>query len=106
MVAAPQSKALNMDAPVRLALESLIETANSDTGQARRVANFLLAWWNAEQNGGFDLVDLANVDRRIAENMAIVFAWLARQGDAAYPVEYRGQFEVIIARWRPIAEVA
>ena len=29
-----------------------------DTGQARRVASFLLAWHNAEENGGWDPTDL------------------------------------------------
>ena len=29
------------------ALERLIAIAHSDTGQSRRVADFLLAWWNA-----------------------------------------------------------
>jgi hypothetical protein len=32
------------------ALERLLKVAGQDTGQARRVANFLLAWHNAEEN--------------------------------------------------------
>jgi hypothetical protein len=36
------------------ALERLLRIARQDTGQARRVANFLLAWHNAEENGGWD----------------------------------------------------
>jgi hypothetical protein len=34
----------------------LLRIARQDTGQARRVANFLLAWHNAEENGGWDPV--------------------------------------------------
>jgi hypothetical protein len=34
------------------ALERLIQVAQGDTGQSRIVANFLLAWWNAEECGG------------------------------------------------------
>ncbi len=51
-----------MDDRVRFALEKLLNVAHEDSGQGRRVANFLLAWWNAEVHGGFDLTDLANVD--------------------------------------------
>jgi len=40
------------------ALEGLLKIVQQDTGQARRVANFLLAWHNAEENGGWDPVDL------------------------------------------------
>jgi hypothetical protein len=29
------------------ALERLIDIAHRDTGQSRRVADFLLPWWNA-----------------------------------------------------------
>jgi hypothetical protein len=45
-----------------LALERLLRIALQNTGQARRVAEFLLAWHNAAENGGWDPVDLWNVD--------------------------------------------
>jgi hypothetical protein len=54
------------------ALERLLRVARKDTGQARRVADFLLAWHNAEENGGWDPVDLWNVDDAIAEDMRTV----------------------------------
>jgi len=41
-------------AAVRFALEKLLSFAHNDTGRGRRLANFLLAWWNAEANVGFD----------------------------------------------------
>ncbi len=34
-----------MSEPVIQALDRLFDLAASDTGQARRAANFLLAWW-------------------------------------------------------------
>ena len=43
-----------------------------DTGPSRRVANFLLAWHNAEENGGWDPTDLWHVDTAIAEGMLAV----------------------------------
>jgi hypothetical protein len=39
----------------RAALARLIKIAKGDTGQSRRVADFLLAWWNAGSCGSFDL---------------------------------------------------
>jgi hypothetical protein len=46
----------------RAALQRLIQIAQDDTGQSRIVANFLLAWWNAGECGGFDLTDVWGVD--------------------------------------------
>jgi hypothetical protein len=40
----------------------LLNVAQGDTDQSRRVANFLLAWHNGEENGGWDPIDLWNVD--------------------------------------------
>ena len=40
------------------ALERLIKIAQGDTGQTHRVADFLLAWWNAGDCGSFDLTNL------------------------------------------------
>jgi hypothetical protein len=54
------------------ALERLLRIARTDTGQARRVASFLLAWRNAEENGGWDPTDLWNVDAAIADDMLTV----------------------------------
>lgn len=48
-------------------VEFLLGVAEGDTGQSTRVRNFLLAWWNAEECGGFDLTDLWNVDMEIVE---------------------------------------
>jgi hypothetical protein len=59
------------------ALDRLIQIALGDTGQSRIVANFLLAWWNAEQCGGFDLTDVWGVDTSIAADMQHVFGLLA-----------------------------
>lgn len=83
------------------ALERLLAVAQSDTGQAGRVASFILAWWNGESFGGFDFADLFAVDERIALDMATIFAWLAKQGGAVYPTEYRADIDQIIQQWRP-----
>ena len=90
-----------MDDAARAAFERLLDVATSDTGQARRVANFILAWWNADSLGGFDLADIRAVDRDIARSMAIVVARLAEALAAEYPEAYRAEIENLIRLWRP-----
>jgi hypothetical protein len=90
-----------MEDRVRFALEKLLNIARHDSGQGRRVANFLLAWWNADTNGGFDIADLFAVDLEVSQDMAILFTYLANEEDAIYPTDYRHEIEAIIAVWRP-----
>ncbi len=90
-----------MDHTTRAAFERLLQVANSDTGQSRRVANFILAWWNATDLGGFDLADLFAVDRHIAADMATVFSYVAGRNTPIYPEEYRDEIVALIQAWRP-----
>ena len=85
-----------------LALERLVEIAKGNTGQSRTVANFLLAWWNAGDFGGFDLTDLWAVDRAIADDMIQVMHLIARQREYPdnYGPSYWCDFKEIIRRWR------
>jgi hypothetical protein len=68
--------------PVRLrraqrTLERLFKIASeNDTGQARRVADFLLSGHKAAENGGWDPVALWNVDEAMAEDMVLVLRWI------------------------------
>ena len=63
-------------------------------------ANFLLAWWNAGECGGFDLTDVWAVDTSIAVDMLRVFALLA--GCRRYPDSMGNgkQFEDLVRVWR------
>ncbi len=83
------------------ALQRLVEIAKGDSGQCRRVANFLLAWWNAGELGGFDFTDLWNVDGVIADDMVSVFAMVARHH--VYPNQFglQADFEDLVRCWRP-----
>jgi hypothetical protein len=54
------------------ALGRLLQIAAGSTGQSRKVADFLLAWHNAEENGGWDPVDLWSVDAGIADDILTV----------------------------------
>jgi predicted lipid carrier protein YhbT len=85
----------------RAALERLVRIAQADTGQSRRVASFLLAWWNAEECGGFDLTDLWGVDTAIAADMVTVFALVASRHSYPDTLGYSRQFQAIVRAWRP-----
>jgi ParB family chromosome partitioning protein len=50
-------------------LGRLIRIALRDTGQSRRVADFLMAWHHARENGGWDPTDLWSIDSAIAEDI-------------------------------------
>ena len=78
----------------------LIEVAERDAGQSRRVANFLLAWHNAEENGGWDLTDLWNVDESIANDMLTVLRFL--HAEHRYPDElgFKDEMQRVWKQWR------
>jgi len=91
---------IDIDPPLA-ALNRLIRMAQDDTGQSRKVANFLLAWWNAMDCGGFDLTDLWGLDRQIADDILLVMRLIALRH--SYPDVYglREPFERLVADWRP-----
>lgn len=86
------------------ALQRLITVAERDTGQSRKVASFLLSWWNAGELGGFDLTDLWGVDTAIADDMRTVFEMIGTCH--AYPdtLGYAPQFKRLVALWHPGVE--
>ena len=82
------------------ALQRLIDIAQGDTGQGRRVADFLLAWWNSASCGGFDLTILWGVDSSIAQDMGTVFSGLARVHHYPDTLGYGESFQLIERNWR------
>lgn len=88
------------------ALRRLIQIAKADTGQSRRVADFLLAWWNAGNCGAFDLTNLWALDRAIVDDMQAVFGLIGRVG--GYPDKihesFNADFRAIVRAWRPELE--
>lgn len=81
------------------ALRRLFEVARRDTGQARRVADFLSAWHNAEENGGWDPTDLWSIDEVIAEDMLTLMLIWKSQG---YPPiwDFEKEVEAVWRAWR------
>ena len=86
----------------KAALERLIQIALGNTGQSSKVANFLLAWWNAEECGGFDLTDLWRVDTAIAADMVTVFCMVAERNHYPDTLGYGAGFEKLVASWRSL----
>lgn len=81
-------------------MERLIRIAQGDSGQCRIVADFLLAWWNAAEYGGFDLTEVWAVDTKIAEDMLEVFGQLVHERRYPDSLGYDKQFQTIVRRWR------
>lgn len=96
----PPIRAVSFD-EVGEAIGRLIVVAGSDTGQAARAADFLLAWWNGSDNGHFPILHLCNCDATIAEDMLIVMAYLAQES-TVYPDAwgYRDAMVALVEQWR------
>ena len=75
------------DALGRLFPLALPQTRAAATGASRKVADFLLAWWDGAEAGHFPLLHLANVDETIGEDMLTVMAYLTQN-----PVIYADQW--------------
>lgn len=92
-----------MDHDIVGAVARLTAIANADTGQSRRAADFLLAWWNGGDLGHFPIEHLWNVDRAISADMIAVLGYLAEQPCAVYPDRFGfgDAMSALAARWRP-----
>ncbi|UUY07733.1 hypothetical protein LRS11_18220 [Pseudomonas sp. J452] len=88
-----------MDTKTRVALERLIQVAQSDTGQSRHIAKLLLAWWDAGGSGGFDLTSFWNIDDELVIDSLEVIKWVS--GHRYYPdtLGYAKHFETIWKAW-------
>lgn len=96
----PVIRAVSFD-EVGEAIGRLIDIARSDTGQSGRVADFLLAWWNGDDNGHFPIIHLCNCDAVISEDMVTIMAHLAQE-PTIYPDAwgYREAMEALVEQWR------
>jgi hypothetical protein len=101
ILAALAAEPARMTGAEQAALERLIRIAKADTGQSRRIADFLLAWWNAGSCGSFDLTALWALDDAITVDMATVFAFIARVSKYPDSLGYEANFKAIVRAWRP-----
>jgi hypothetical protein len=85
----------------RQALDNLLRHAQGDTGQSRRVADFLLAWWNLSECGKHDLTTAWGLDDDLMEDVCVVFRLASRANSYPDTLGYGPQFEAVVRAWRP-----
>jgi hypothetical protein len=78
----------------------LMRIAMGDTGQCRRVADFLLAWHNAKENGGWDPTDLWNVDATIADDILTALRLLRMESRYPGDLGFQREIDRIWELWR------
>lgn len=83
------------------ALERLLQVAEKDTGQSRRVADFLLSWWNADTCGGFDPTELWGLDLDLCRDVLRVLTGLINARSYPDSLGYDARFQALVATWRP-----
>lgn len=83
------------------ALENLLKITQGDTGQSRRVADFLLAWWNASKCGSYDITTAWGLDEDIMEDVCVVFRLASRANSYPDSIGYEKQFEAVVREWCP-----
>lgn len=91
----------------RGALTRLIPIAMSNTGQARRVADFLMAWWNGPELGHFQIADLFGLDLGTANDITTIIGFLGQNDRGAVYIDSLGfaeEMQDIIALWRSSAQ--
>lgn len=89
-----------MDETTWNATKRLVELAKSDTGQSRIARNFVLAWWNFDEFGGFDPVSMSSLDEKFRADIATIITYLASLESPKYPTEFRADIAEIIKTWK------
>jgi hypothetical protein len=95
---------LVMDKNTAAALDRLLAAAQGDSGQSARCADFLLAWWNAADCGGFDLTALWGLDDELGDDCVRVFTWITRNRHYPDDIGYGPQFQTVWKLWRGNAQ--
>ena len=86
--------------PAIASLDRLLAIAATDTGQARSVANVLLAGDNARAYGGFDSTELRAVSDPVRADMLQVIGLIARERHHAAAYGHQDAFAALVRRWR------
>lgn len=82
------------------AVARLLEAAEQDTGQGRRAADFLFAWHDAKENGGWDPTDLWQVPEQISRDMLTVLGFLAQEHTYADELGFEREIAALWKRWK------
>jgi hypothetical protein len=87
--------------PEREALLRLLRVSDGDTGQSRKDADFILAWWNAESCGKFYITDAWGLDAELAHDVSTVFALAVRSNSYPDTLGFADEFKKVVRGWRP-----
>lgn len=82
-------------------LKRLLDIANSDTGQSRRVSDFLLSWWNSSTCGAFDPTDLWAMDHQTACDVLLMIQVISTHHSYPDAFGFGAEFEQLVIQWRP-----
>jgi hypothetical protein len=85
------------------ALAFCFRAASGDSGGQRRVRQFLFAWHNATELGGFDFADLWSLDERHLDAVLTLIKMIARGETGYYPHHYgyEADMEALIETYGP-----
>ena len=89
-----------LDDETQTALDRLILVALSGTGQSKYVADLLLAWWCASDNGGFDPMSFRRLDDSLVADCLRILVWIGRNNVYPDAVGYGDEFRMIWKMWR------
>ena len=93
-----------MQSPTASQIESLgrlLNVASGDSGQPRRVADFLLSWWNADTCGRWDLRDFWALDDTICEDILEVMQLIHESSSYPDSLGFGPAFQELVRVWRP-----
>ena len=84
------------------AIDRLFTKAMWDSGQARKVAQFLLSWGNEPVHGGFDLAYIRSLDTEISDDMWTLTEYLYASR-FKYPIDigFEDRFVALVRLRRP-----
>lgn len=86
------------------ALAFCFRAAAGDSGGQRRVRQFLFAWHNAGELGGFDFADLWSLDEKHLDAVLTLIRMIARGQTGYYPHHYgyEADMEALIETYGPV----
>lgn len=83
------------------ALKRLLVIAHNDTGQSRRVSDFLLSWWNSAACGAFDPTDLWALDQQTITDVLLMIQVISTHHSYPDSLGFASEFETLVKEWRP-----
>lgn len=89
---------IRLDDTTRRSLDHLLGMAKGNTPQAERAGRFLLAWYDADGCGGFDLTDLWEMDNATLRACTVVFLWVASHRATPADVGFTADLNAVLNR--------